>query len=97
MKSKICFAKAFMNYFPVLTIFLIPDAMTPFKRIIAYILTGLVLLFAIVTLLGVWGFIDLEDLFIKMFKSVVVILATAAIIVFIFAILIRENEHKHDI
>jgi hypothetical protein len=71
--------------------------MTPFKRIIAYILTGLVLLFAVVTLLGVWGFIDLEDLFIKMFKSVVVILATAAIIVFIFAILIRDDGQKHEI
>jgi hypothetical protein len=71
--------------------------MTPFKRIIAYILTGLVLLFAVVTLLGVWGFIDLEDLFVRMFKSIIVILATAAIIVFIFAILIRDNEQKHEI
>ena len=71
--------------------------MTPFKRIIAYILTGLVLLFAVVTLLGVWDFIDLEDLFIKMFKSVLVILATATIIVFIFAILIRDDGPKHEI
>jgi hypothetical protein len=71
--------------------------MTPFKRIIAYILTGLVLLFAIVTLLGVWGFVDLEDLFIKMFKSIVVVLGTAAIIVFIFAILVRDSDQKHEI
>jgi hypothetical protein len=71
--------------------------MTPFKRILAYILTGLVLLFAVVTLLGVWDFIDLEDLFIKMFKSVLVILATATIIVFIFAILIRDDGPKHEI
>ena len=70
--------------------------MSPFKKIIAYILTGLVLLFALVTLLGVWGFIDLEDLFIKMFKSIIVILGTAAIIVFIFAILIKDKSHRDD-
>ena len=69
--------------------------MAPFKKIIAYILTGLVLLFAIVTLLGVWGFIDLEDLFIKMFKSIIIVLGTAALVVFIFAILIRDNEANH--
>jgi len=68
--------------------------MTPFKRIVAYILTGLVLVFAMVTLLGIWGFIDLEDLFIKMFKSIIVILGAAALIVFIFAILLRDSSPK---
>lgn len=68
--------------------------MTPFKRIVAYILTGLVLIFALITLLGIWGFIDLEDLFVKMFKSIIVILGAAAIIVFIFAILVRDTGPK---
>jgi multisubunit Na+/H+ antiporter MnhG subunit len=71
--------------------------MTPFKRIVAYILTGLVLIFALITLLGIWGFIDLEDLFIRMFKSIVVILGAAAIIVFIFAILIRDSGPKDQL
>ena len=70
--------------------------MTPFKRIVAYILTGLVLVFAVITLLGVWGFIDLEDLFIKMFKSIIVILGAAAIIVFIFALLLRDSGTKEQ-
>jgi len=70
--------------------------MTPFRRIVAYVLTGLVLMFAIVTLLGVWELIDMEDLFIKMFKSIVVILGTAAIIVFIFAILLKDGSTKND-
>ncbi len=65
--------------------------MAPFKKTIAYILTGLVMLFAIVTLLGIWGVIDLEDLFIKMFKSIIVILGTVALVVFIFAILLKTN------
>jgi hypothetical protein len=70
--------------------------MTPFKRIVAYILTGLVLVFAVITLLGIWGFIDLEDLFIKMFKSIIVILGAAAIIVFIFALLLRDSGTKEQ-
>ncbi len=70
--------------------------MTPFKRIIAYLLTGMVLLFAIITLLGVWEIIDLEDLFVKMFKSLVVIIGAAAIIVFIFAILIRDSGPRNS-
>lgn len=70
--------------------------MTPFKKIIAYFLTGLVILFAVITLLGVWGFIDLEDLFVKMFKSVIIILGTATIIVFIFAILLRDGGRSED-
>ena len=68
--------------------------MTPFKKIVAYILTGLVLIFALITLLGIWDFIDLEDLFVKMFKSIIVILGAAAIIVFIFAILVRDTGPK---
>jgi len=68
--------------------------MTPFKRIVAYILTGLVLIFALIALLGIWGFIDLEDLFLKMFKSLVVIIGAAAIIVFIFAIMLKDGQPK---
>jgi hypothetical protein len=70
--------------------------MTPFKRIVAYILTGLVLVFALITLLGIWGFIDLEDLFVKMFKSIIVILGAAALIVFIFALLLRDSGPKEQ-
>jgi hypothetical protein len=66
--------------------------MTPVKKAIAYFLSGLVLIFAIIAILGIWEIIDLEYLLTKMFKSMMVILVTAAIIVFIFAILIRDNQ-----
>ena len=70
--------------------------MNSVKRVIAYILTGLVLLFSIVAILGIWHIIDMEDLMVRLFQSLLVILAAAAVIVFIFAILMRERgEDDH--
>ena len=39
------------------------------KRIIAYTLSVLVLLFSIVAILGIWEVVDIEDLIARMFKS----------------------------
>ena len=66
--------------------------MNSIKKIIAYFLTGLVLLFCILAILGIWEVIDMEYLLEKMFKSMMVILASVAVIVFIFALLFRENR-----
>ncbi|MCF8379646.1 MAG: hypothetical protein K9H49_08730 [Bacteroidales bacterium] len=70
--------------------------MNSMKKIIAYFLSGLVLLFCILAILGIWNLIDLEDLLAKMFQSMMVILASAAVIVFIFALLFRENRKFDD-
>ena len=65
------------------------------KRIIAYFLSVLVLIFSAIAILGIWEVIDLDYLLSKMFKSVMVIFVAAAVIVFIFSILIREH-HQDD-
>ena len=70
--------------------------MNSVKKIIAYFLSGLVLLFCILAILGIWEVIDMEDLIEKMFKSIMVILASAAVIVFVFAMLFRENRKNFD-
>jgi len=62
------------------------------KRIIAYTLSALVLLFSIVAILGIWDVIDIEYLISRMFKSLMVILAAAAVIVLIFSILDRPDR-----
>lgn len=66
--------------------------MNSVKKVIAYILSGLVLLFCILAILGIWEIIDWENLLVKLFKSLMVILAAAAVIVFIFALLMKENR-----
>jgi len=66
------------------------------KRIIAYTLSALVLLFSIVAILGIWDLVDIEDLIARMFKSLMVILAAAAVIVLIFSILDRPTHRDQD-
>jgi len=65
------------------------------KRIIAYTLSVLVLLFSAVAILGIWDLIDIEYLISRMFKSLMVILAAAAVIVLIFSILDRPDREEH--
>jgi len=65
------------------------------KRIIAYTLSVLVLLFSIVAILGIWDIVDIEDLIANMFKSLMVVLAAAAVIVLIFSILDRPERHDN--
>jgi hypothetical protein len=62
------------------------------KRIIAYTLSALVLLFSLVAILGIWDVIDIEYLIARMFKSLMVTLAAAAVIVLIFSILDRPER-----
>lgn len=63
------------------------------KKIIAYTLSVLVLLFSIIAVLGIWEIVDVEDLIARMFKSLMVVLAAAAVIVLIFSILDRPERH----
>lgn len=69
---------------------------TSVKKIISYILIILVLLFTVIALLGIWDVIELEDIIRKMFVSLMVIFAASAVILFIFAVLIKDNGHKPD-
>jgi len=62
------------------------------RKIIAYILAGLILIFAIISILAIWDIIDYDDLVKRMFQSLMVILATSAVIVLVFAILDRPDR-----
>ena len=63
------------------------------RKIIAYTLSVLVLLFSIVAILGIWDVIDIEYLISRMFKALMVTLAAAAVIVLIFSVLDRPERH----
>lgn len=67
------------------------------KMIIAYTLSALVLLFSLVAILGIWDLIDIEYLISRMFKSLMVVLAAAAVVVLIFSILDRpERQDRRE-
>jgi uncharacterized membrane protein len=65
--------------------------MKSIKKTIAYFFTALVLLFAVLAILGIWDIIQLDNLLRKMFGSVLVLMAAAAVIVFLFGVLIRDT------
>ncbi|MFC2090810.1 hypothetical protein ACFLT1_08535 [Bacteroidota bacterium] len=64
------------------------------RKIIAYILTALVLLFSIIAILAIWDIIEYRYLVKRMFQSLMVIMATSAVIVLIFAILDRPEKDE---
>jgi len=65
------------------------------KKTIAYTLSVLVLLFSLIAILGIWDVVDIEFLIARMFKSLMVILAAAAVVVLIFSILDRPDRGDH--
>ena len=68
------------------------------RKIIAYTLSILVLMFSVIAILGIWEVVDIEDLLARMFKSLMVILAAAAVVVLIFSILDRpeRSSNRHE-
>lgn len=64
---------------------------TSIKKIISYVLIVMVLFFTVIALLGIWDVINLDDIIKKMFVSLMVIFAAAAVILFIFSVLIRDD------
>jgi polyferredoxin len=61
------------------------------KKIVSYILIALVLLFTVVAVLGIWEFINLNNVIQKIMSSLLIIFAASAVVLFIFAVLIKEN------
>ncbi|NBC83622.1 MAG: hypothetical protein GVY19_09590 [Bacteroidetes bacterium] len=62
------------------------------KKLVSYILIVLVLLFTVIGLLGVWEIINLHNIVPKIIGSLLIIFAAAAVVLFIFSVLIKENE-----
>ena len=62
------------------------------KKVISYFMIILVLVFTVIALLGIWEVISLEDIIKKMFVSLMVVFAAAAVILFIFSVLIRDED-----
>jgi len=68
------------------------------KRIVSYILIGLVLIFTIIAILGIWGLIDidLQKIMLNTLYSLLVVFAASAVILFIFTVMIRDEEKKNQ-
>ena len=70
---------------------------TSVKKVISYFMIFLVLVFTIIALLGIWEIISLEEIIRKMFVSLMVVFAAAAVILFIFSVLIRDQDEPEKL
>ena len=67
---------------------------TKVKRIISYILIAFVLFFTLVTLLGIWDIIPLDEVIRKALYSLFVVFISSVVVLFIFTVLIKDDDRK---
>ena len=70
--------------------------MNNIKKVVSYILIGLVLVFTLIAILGIWGLIniDLQKVMLNTLYSLLVVFAASAVILFIFTVMIKDDEKK---
>lgn len=67
---------------------------TALKKIISYTLIAIVLFFTVIALLDTWEIVDLREVGRKFITSLLIIFASSAVILFIFSVLIKENDQN---
>lgn len=68
--------------------------MAQVRKITGYILIGLILVFTVVAVLGIWDVIDMEDVMIKVFTSLLVVFIASAVVLFITTVLIKDDTTR---
>ena len=66
------------------------------KKITSYILVIFILIITVISLLGIWEIISLEDVMRKIFTSLFIIFVASVIVLFIFSVIIRDTESDKD-
>lgn len=64
------------------------------KKGASYILVGIVLILTVLALLGIWDIISFEDIIKKILLSLFVVFVSSVVILFIFAVVVREGNGK---
>lgn len=67
------------------------------KSITAYILLALILIFTIISLLGVWDIISLDDIVRKIVSSLLIIFIASAVALFIFSMFLKNQDEDQSI
>lgn len=66
------------------------------KKIISYFLIFLVLLFTVIAILGIWDIVEIKDVFGNLMQTLLVVFIASAIVLFIFSVLIKENQKPEN-
>lgn len=64
------------------------------KKISSYFLVSIVLTCTVIAVLEVWGIhlLDIEKVFWKFIESLIIVFCAASVVLFIFAVLIKEKK-----
>lgn len=62
------------------------------KKIASYFLTAIILTFTVLGLLAIWDIIDVQDVMRKILLSLFVVFVASVVVLFIFAVVIREDK-----
>lgn len=68
--------------------------MDTMKKIVSYTLIAMVLIFTVVSILGIWNIIDLKNVLMNAIYSLIVIFAASAVILFIYTVFMRDADKK---
>lgn len=67
------------------------------RMITGYILVGLIVIFTVIAILGIWNIINFEDVVNNALKSFLVVFVASAVVLFITTVLIKDDEPKNPI
>lgn len=70
--------------------------MKSLKKLTSYILITFVLIITVISLLGIWEIISLEDVMRKIFTSLFIIFVASVIVLFIFSVLIKDSHENKE-
>lgn len=70
--------------------------MNPLRKISGYLLVTIVFILTTFAILGIWGIIDFEHIIRKAITSLFIVFIAAAIILFIFTVIIREKKDSDN-
>lgn len=71
--------------------------MNGLKKATAYILVFIVILMTGLAILGIWDLVNLENILRRSLTSLFVVFIASVIVLFIFSVLIKDDNHKkHD-
>ncbi len=68
--------------------------MQSIKKVTSYILIGIVVLFTIISILGIWDIISLEDVIRKVLLSLFIVFVAAVVVLFIFGVLLKGHDQE---
>ncbi|MGM0497142.1 MAG: hypothetical protein ACQESJ_04445 [Bacteroidota bacterium] len=70
--------------------------MEKIKSITAYVLIALILVFTIISLLGVWDIISLDQIVMKIISSLLIIFVASAVALFIFTMFLKKQDEENQ-